>query len=114
MSKIVKIECDTVYFDTGERLYSDHDQCCCEHHYLEFDAIADQNWQGLDFDLSGDSFFERVEDFGIRLIPVNGHPLPVPGYGRNNGYYSSNLSLVLRDEEGRERTFDVSECQEID
>ena len=30
-----------------------------------------------------------------RLLPVNGHPISIPGYGYNNGYYSANLTLVL-------------------
>jgi hypothetical protein len=52
---------------------------------------------------------KKIEDYGIELIPVHGWSVKIPGYGSNNGYYSTNLSLVLSD--GRE--FDITECQEI-
>ncbi|WP_329765077.1 hypothetical protein [Stenotrophomonas maltophilia] len=111
MSKVVKIEHDIVHFDTQHTLYSDHDQDCCESHYLSFKDLSVDDFEGLEFNLDGE-FFERVEDFGIRLLPTNGQPIPVPGYGYNNGYYSSNLTLVLCWERGQ-KSFDISECQEI-
>ena len=100
---------DQILFDNGLTLSSYHDQDCCEHHYLDFSNLKLEDFENLEFDLSEDKFFERVEDYGIRLIPINGHPISIPGYGSNNGYYSSNLSLVLSDG----RVFDVSECQVI-
>ena len=85
------------------------------------------DFEGLEFDLSGDlaaydlalvGFFERVEGYGIRLLPINGHPVSVPGYGYNNGYYSSHLTLVLErpDKTGWGVTyyFDISKCQDIE
>lgn len=110
MSKVVYVDKDEVKFDDGSQLYSYHDQDCCEHHYLDFSNVVD-DLMGLDFDLSSD-FFEKVEDFGIRLLPLNAHPVSVPGYGYNNGYYSSNLSLVLS-RPGKETTFDITECQDL-
>ena len=63
--------------------------------------------------MSTDDFFKKVDGYGIELIPVNGHSVKVPGYGSNNGYYSTNLSLVLTDKESVTKTFDITECQEI-
>jgi len=107
--KVIQVTGDFIEFDNGITLTSDHEQDCCEHHYLDFSGLKLEDFEGLDFDLSGDTFFEKVEDYGIRLLPTNGHPVSVPGYGSNNGYYSSNLGLILSDG----RKFDITECQVI-
>lgn len=107
--KVVSVDDESLVFDNGLILSSYHESACCESHYLSFSDLRLQDFEGLEFDLSTDKFFERVEDYGIRLLPINGHPVSIPGYGRNNGYYSSDLNLTLSDG----RTFDVSECQVI-
>lgn len=121
MVKVTSVSDDDLKFEDGTSLWSDHDQDCCEHHYLDFSGLTQEDFEGLDFNLSSDSFFERVEGFGIRLVPINGHPISVPGYGSNNGYYSHNLTLVLS-KDGQQyaglgdklyKTFDISNCQVI-
>ena len=112
MSKVTYVDDDLMKFDDGATLSSDHDQDCCENHYLSFKDLSLQDFEGLEFDLSSDKFFEKVEDYGIRLLPVNGQPVSVPGYGYNNGYYSADLSLILQ-KEGSTTTFDITECQVI-
>lgn len=114
MSKVIEVREESVVFDDGYELSSNHDQDCCERHWLSFNNMSLEDFDGLEFDLSGDSFFERVPYFGIRLIPTNGHPVGVPGYGSNNGYYSSQLDLVLSKKGKATRYFDISDCQEID
>lgn len=112
--KVVYVDKDLIRFEDRTELYSDHDQDCCESHYLSFADLSLSDFEGLVFDISSDSFFERVPDYGIRLIPKNGHSISVPGHGYNNGYYSSELTLVLTNEEtNQNRFFDISECQEI-
>lgn len=110
--KVIKVT-DELLFDDGTILYSHHDSDCCEHHYLDFNHINLEDFEGLDFDLSNDNFFERVPDYGIRLIPTNGHPIPIPGYGYNNGYYSDNLTLKISFPDNSSKTYDVTECQVI-
>jgi len=112
--KVIKIMSDSIEFDNGITLSSDHNQDCCEHHYLSFDDLTDEDFEGLEFDLTKDKFFERIEGYGIQLNPISGHPVRLPGYGSNNGYYSSNLDLVLSDGNKVVKTFDISECQVID
>src|SRR6478735_787806 len=102
-TKVKSCNGDSITFFNGLTLNSNHTRDCCENHYLDFSNLEDSDFDGLEFDLSSDTFFERVPDYGIRLIPINGHPVSVPGYGSNNGYYSSNLSLTLSDG----RSFDV-------
>lgn len=109
--KVVKVQSDEIEFDNGVVLFSDHDSSCCEEHYLSFADLSLVDFDGLLFDLSNDKFFERVEGYGIRLIPINGHPVSVPGYAENNGYYSDNLSLQLTDRNGFDKVYDITECQ---
>lgn len=113
MNKVIYVNNDVVRFDDKSELYSDHDQDCCEHHYLDFSQLSLSDFDGLEFDLSSPSFFEKVEGYGIRLIPINGHPISVPGYGSNNGYYSANLTLILERPSSFTK-FDITECQNID
>jgi hypothetical protein len=72
-----------------------------------------EDFEGLEFDLSNDSFFERVNGYGIALKPIFGHPVRVPGYGSNNGYYSDQLELIVSNGNDFTNTFDISECQDI-
>jgi len=111
--KVVKVDAESIEFENGVQLYSDHDQDCCENHYLSFGDLTIADFEGLEFDLTGEDFFKRIEDYGIELIPINGHSVKVPGYGSNNGYYSSNLDLILTDKKDFNKRFDISECQVI-
>lgn len=112
MNKVTKVTSDYIEFDNAVQLYSDHERDCCEHHYLDFSNITLADFEGLEFDLSGEDFFERIEDYDIALKPVVGFPVRIPGYGSNNGYYSSELTLVLKGKDF-EKYFDISECQVI-
>jgi len=112
MAKVVYIDRDVIRFNDRSELSSDHNQDCCEHHYLDFSNLTFSDFEGLDFDLSTPDFFERVPDYGIRLIPVNGFPVSVPGYGSNNGYYSHKLALVV-ELPNKTLRYDITECQEV-
>lgn len=101
-----------IIFDDGSNLYDYHDQDCCENHYLSYADITLSDFDGLDFDLSSDSFFERVPAYGIRLVATNGATVSIPGYGYNNGYYSSNLTLILSRPNEPDRKFNITECQD--
>jgi hypothetical protein len=115
MSKIIEIrktndECsDKIIFDSGHELYSYHSPECCEEHFLNFQDLDLKEISQYDFDLSG-SFFEKVPNSGIRLLPVNGLPVFIPGYSDNNGYYTDNLTLILKKDD-KEQCFLITECQ---
>lgn len=111
--KVVKVGNESIEFDNGITLASNHDSDCCESHYLSFGDLTIDDFNGLEFDLSNEDFFKRVDGYGIELIPKVGHPVRIPGYGYNNGYYSSNLDLVISGK-GFTKTFDISECQVIE
>ncbi len=100
-------------------LSSHHKPDCCEIHYLDFSQVDPLDFEGLEFNFEG-QFFEKVEGFGIRLLPSNKRnmAIPIPGYGINNGYYSTNLTLVLTiiapDKKIiKKQLFDIEECQVI-
>jgi len=112
-SYVIKVDKNSITFNNKLKLYSDHHYDCCEEHFLSFDNLNLQDFENLLFDLSNESFFERIVDYGIELKPINGYPVRIPGYGTNNGYYSSNLSLVLTDDKEFTKVFDISECQDI-
>jgi hypothetical protein len=111
--KVVKLTSDEIVFDGGYKLYSDHDQDCCENHYLDFSDLNIEDFEGLEFNLEAENFFNRIEDYGIELKPIKGHSVKVPGYADNNGYYGSNIDLILEGNDGKViKTYDVSECQD--
>jgi hypothetical protein len=112
--KVTEIQQEGLVFDDGTKLYSNHDQDRCEGHWLSTEDLKLADFEGLNFDLSGDSFFNRLDNYGIELIPVHGHSVKIPGYGSNNGYYSANLTLVLENEKaGLRKEYDITECQVI-
>lgn len=112
-SKVIEVNQEEIKFDNGLRLYSNHDPECCESHYLHFGDLKKEDFEDLEFDLTNDNFFSKIADYGIELIPVKGYSIKIAGYGFNNGYYSSELELVLTD--GKEfRRYDISDCQEIE
>lgn len=114
-TKVIQILKDKyILFDNGTKLMSEHENNCCESHYLSFNDLTLDDFKGLEFDLSDESFFTRVPDYGIRLNPIKGLSVNIPGYGFNNGYYSSQLDLVLIDKDGKNTTFNISECQVIE
>lgn len=114
--KVIKLDSDSIEFDNGVKLYSNHDQDCCENHYLSMNDLTIEDFNGLEFDLSNDDFFDRIEGYGIALKPLNGFPVRIPGYGSNNGYYSSNLDLIITNTNGNGiyKEYNISECQEWD
>lgn len=100
-------------FSDGSKLFSKHVDECCEYHYLDFSLLELNGITSLKFDLSGDKFFNRIPEYGIELLPLNGHPIRIPGYGENNGNYSEKLHLVLKRGDGKVNTYDVTDCQTI-
>ncbi len=110
--KVVRVGDEEIEFDNGSILQSNHDGDCCEHHWLEFKSVELDDFNGLEFDLTVDSFFTRIEGFGIALNPINGHPVRIPGYGANNGYYSDHIDLLVVDKGGQiVKQYDITECQ---
>lgn len=112
--KVVELTHESIIFEDGTTLSSYHERDCSEYHYLDFEHLSIEDFKDLEFDLSFGYFFEAVPNYGIRLIPTNGHPIAIPGYGENNGYYSANLSLTLIKNNKLLEIFNITNCQTID
>lgn len=110
--KVVKITEQYIQFDDGAMLYSNHDQECCESHYLSFQHLTLGDFEGLEFDISGDDFFEKIPGYGIALLPIYGHPVRIPGYSYNNGFYSNVLELHLFHKDRCTKIYCITECQD--
>lgn len=110
---VIKIKSGIIYFDNGIKLYSNHDSDCCESHDLYMSDLTMADFEGLEFDLTTDSFFKRIPNYGIELIPINGHSVKIAGHGYNNGYYSDNLQLIITNDGDFTMTFDITDCQDI-
>jgi hypothetical protein len=113
--KVVEIKNEddgVIVFSNGYTLTTHHDQDCCEHHYWSLTDLTINDFDGLEFDLDDDNFFGRIEGYGICLVPINGFPVRIPAYGANNGYYSTNLALILSDGDKVIKEYDITECQE--
>lgn len=110
--KVIKVGDYGITFENGLELSSDHNQDCCESHELYFKDLSLKDFEGLEFDLSNDNFFKRVEGYGIELLPIVGLPVRVAGHGYNNGYYSDQLDLVLSGKDVN-KVFNITECQDV-
>jgi hypothetical protein len=112
--KVIEINSNEIIFENQWKLYSNHDQDCCETHYLDFSYQKLEDFEGLEFDLDSD-LFSKIDGYGIELIPLIGFTVKIPGYGSNNGFYSSDLELILADSNGTIiKKWDITDCQEIE
>ena len=91
--RILKITEDSIEFDNGKHMSSDHDQECCEINYADFEQL-DSLAREVDF--SEPLVFELC-DYGFRFgnPPIN--MFFVPCYSIQNGYYSSLLDIWYDD-----------------
>jgi hypothetical protein len=112
--KIIKMDSDSLVFDNGVEISSYHENDCCEHHWLSFEDLTLEDFDGLEFNLENDDFLKKIEGYGVELVPLKGHSVKVPGYGSNNGYYSTNLDLTISNAGEFSRNIDITDCQTID
>lgn len=107
--KIKKIDTHVIEFDNGMILESDHEQDCCEFHYVDFESLFGQGWENKEFpeclsELVVDSEIKEEDKndyddswksfFQIKDKDNNKYTLTI--YNSNNGYYASDVTLVLK------------------
>ena len=90
---ITKITEDRVILSNDCYIEATHDQDCCEHNYADFKSLLDTPIMGT---MHNAISFDDWEG-GIR---INGYA--VNCYSEQNGYYSTEITFVLRDHWGRE------------
>lgn len=112
--KVINIGSNVIEFENKVKLYSNHDSDCCESHELTLTDLTMTDFEGLEFDLTNDGFFNRIPNYGIELIPLHGHSVKIAGHGYNNGYYSDQLDMMIEKDGNVIKRYDITECQNIE
>ena len=119
--RIRKITETEIIFDNGNALSYYHEQDCCESVYADFENIQVLTKLGancicsseLEFNEDLLNYIELQKDVGFTITDTHGIKLLVSCYNRQNGYYSSELSLVYKGKI-KDRQFktemDISDC----
>lgn len=95
--KIKEITEKKIIFNNGVEITYYHDQVCCETVYADFSALKDQGILNIEIDNIN---IELVENAGFKL---NGYFIPC--YNEQNGYYSSDLELIIKYDEYHQESF---------
>ena len=103
--KIKKITDEGIIFNNGYKLEHYHDQDCCEHVYADWEILKTYNVslktgekiniKNIDFKQTIKTLINPVPNAGFNLVSKEGEKFFVPCYNEQNGYYSSNLTLIL-------------------
>lgn len=115
--KIKEIKEDRIIFDNKYELECYHEQDCCEHVYADFGVLKDYNVstktgktiniKEIDFKENLLELIEGMKGQGFNILSKIGEKFFIPCYNEQNGYYSSNLRLILY-KDGIEETVDIS------
>lgn len=92
---------NTIYLHDGTKICFYHNQDCCEEVYADLTALEDTGFAN-DKTITKETLkIEFVENYGVR---INGYGIPC--YNNQNGYYNSNITIFVNDEE--QKTFDIN------
>ena len=98
-----KIQNNLVTLENGITISYYHEQECCEDVYADFEALKDTTFENEVIEIP---VIEKVTDKGIR---INGYF--VPCYNSQNGYYSNDLSLIIKSKNGEVlQHLDITSC----
>lgn len=121
--KIKEINEEKIVFDNGYELEYYHEQDCCEHVYADFGVLKDYNIstktgktiniKDIDFKETLLELIDGIKGQGFNMISKIEEKFFVPCYNSQNGYYSSELRLILYKEKGKE-IMDITDCVEDD
>lgn len=112
--KITKWDDDRIYFSDGSTISYQHEQDCCEYNYADFSVLDVMLGHDKDY-TEFDSFKINAVDYGGFLIKLK---LPdnrilcgpyrnifIPCYSEQNGYYTTNITIVYSDKDGTVITY---------
>ena len=110
--KIIEIKENKIIVDNEYELESYHEQDCCEHVYADFEVLKDYNVstktgktiniKDIDFEEHLEYLIQGIENEGFNMISKIGEKFFIPCYNSQNGYYSSELELILKRGEVKE------------
>jgi hypothetical protein len=95
-AKIVKAEENLILFSDGTEITGYHESDCCEWNYADCGQLDDIALN-TEFDTSN-LVFEEVEGSGFRFGNAPSKMFFVPCYSSQNGYYSSDVKILLNGE----------------
>ena len=117
--KIIQITDERILFDNGYILNYYHEQDCCEHVYADFKILntynlstktgKEINIKEIDFEEDIQHLIEGIKDAGFNMISKIGEKFFVPCYNEQNGYYGSDLELILTINDKVTENFNISE-----
>ena len=120
--KIEKINDCGIIFNNGTKLSHYHRQDCCENVYADWEYLKQYNVlpstgetisiYDIEFDDSITNNIDYEKNMGIKLISKTGDKWFIPCYNEQNGYYSSNLSLIIEFEDKPTITIDITDYVE--
>ena len=99
---IKAITLNGIEFTDGFTIADMHEQDCCENVFADWEYLLDECPVGSVLDVNR---FERVPDAGIK---IGGYFIPC--YNQQNGYYSSDLTVIFRTADGWEKQIDITDC----
>lgn len=94
--KIKEIQDEQIIFDNGETIGFRHDADCCEWNYADFNQLDDIARNAT---FTSPLVFEKVEEGGFRFGNQPNRMFFVPCYSEQNGYYSSDLTILYNGKE---------------
>jgi hypothetical protein len=97
----------------GIKIGQNHDQDCCESVYADFEQMK-YYVKEISGKMVQEMIIKSVSKMGF-IIELwfdydNGEKIFIPCYNFQNGYYSSNLELII--ETDKKITIDISDCVE--
>lgn len=111
MIKLTKFDDEMIYFSDGSTISYHHDQDCCECNYADFSVL--ENYKDL-LDKEWDDFtVGPIDGTGIMLTLIghNEFGILIPCYSDQNGYYSTDLDILVNrpDSKGYELNLECDE-----
>ena len=120
--KILYITDEKIIFDNGYILKYYHQQDCCENVYADFEILntynlstktgKEINIKEIDFEEDIPHLIEGIKDTGFNMISKIGEKFFIPCYNEQNGYYGSDLELILIKNDDIYESFNISEYVE--
>jgi hypothetical protein len=107
--KIKTISSSGIVFDGDTRITHNHESDCCENVYADWQHLRDESGV-MEHDFK-DLEIEKVNNSGFRL-----EGFFVPCYNEQNGYYSSDLELIIKYSNLKSKHINIGDCvkDEID
>lgn len=109
--KIIQVNPDSVIFDDGSVLTSEHNGAQSQEHRLAFNTLVIEDLVDKEFDLSTDAFFDKIEGFGLHLRTTSDELFDLWAYAADL-VYSEDFKLVVTNGESVVR-YDITGCEDV-